>query len=86
MRVRIVFLAALALAGCASNEPAAQSVAGGKSNNDDFICVKEYPLGSNIPVTRCRNTAQREQDKREADETLDAVRSRPGGVAGRATP
>ena len=82
MKANAAFLMLLALGGCASRQPQGQTVA---DNKPDVICVREYPTGSNLPVTRCTTAAQRAAAKREADDTLESVR-RVGGTAGRTTP
>ena len=81
MIVRPVHLAWLVLAGCAASPPQAQSTT---ENNNDLVCQRVYPTGSNIPVTRCTTFSQREQEKRNADALMDSVR-RPGNVSGAST-
>ncbi len=50
-----------ALAGCASD---AAVVA---ARSDGVVCRKEAPTGSNMPVTRCTTSVQREEDRDAAE-------------------
>jgi hypothetical protein len=64
--------AALSLVACAA-EPAAQT----NSAASDLVCTREYPIGSNIPVTKCRTHEQVEAEKAAATEGLR--RTQAGG-------
>lgn len=74
---------ALLLASCAAEPvapaatnataPAASAAAGG----DEMVCTREYPIGSNIPVNKCRTRAQIEADRAAAQENLK--RGQTGG-------
>lgn len=82
MTARPALAALLVLVGCATSEQQSTPAAAdnsGNSSNGDVVCQREYPVGSNIPVTKCRTVAQQGEDKRAADTTLEAVR-RPGNV------
>jgi hypothetical protein len=62
------------LLACAA-EPAQRSAAA----DGDMVCKREYPTGSNLPVTKCRTRAQIEADQAAANEALQ--RSPIGGSA-----
>ena len=73
----ILSLTTLLLAGCAAEPVAAthpsttpteaqKSAAAG----DDTVCSREYPTGSNIPVTKCKTRAQIEKEQAAAHETM----------------
>lgn len=69
-----ILLAPLFLAGCAASPQSQTAVA-----EQTVVCARETPTGSNIPVTRCRNASQREQEKTNADEWIESIRKVPGG-------
>lgn len=46
--------------------PAAPAAAGG----DEMVCSREYPIGSNIPVTKCRSRAQIDAERAASQEAL----------------
>jgi hypothetical protein len=69
-------LTALLLISCAA-EPTAQATATPAPNTGDMVCTREYPIGSNIPVTKCRTREQIEADKAAAQEGLR--RTQTGG-------
>lgn len=71
-------LATVLLAACAAN-PADKSAAAGSP--DEMVCTREYPTGSNLPVSRCRSRAQIDEEKATAAESLR--RAQPGGPAGK---
>ena len=83
MPARVVssLLVLLVLVACAASDPQRQAVA---QNPTDLICTREYPVGSNIPVTKCRTVDQIEAEKRAADSTMESTR-RVGNVGGRPT-
>lgn len=62
------------LAGCAAAPESQESAERPRS-----VCEREAPTGSNLPVTRCRSTAEREQDRERAQRNMDQMRS---GAAG----
>jgi len=43
----------------------------------DLVCTREYPTGSNIPLTKCRTRSQVETEKAVATENLR--RNQTGG-------
>jgi hypothetical protein len=57
---------AVLVLGCAAEPVADTNVAG----DGDMVCKREYPTGSNIPVTKCRTRAQIEAEKTAANESL----------------
>lgn len=82
MTARPALAALLVLVGCAMSEQQGKPTSANNSGNNssgDVVCQREYPVGSNIPVTKCRTVAEQGEDKRAADATLEAVR-RPGNV------
>ena len=62
--------------GAASSQAAATLVTA-TEEDDDMVCSREYPTGSNIPVTRCRTRTQVETEQAVAKESLR--RSQRGG-------
>jgi len=78
MTLRItLLLSALLLAACAAPRQEEASL------SDAVTCTKETPVGSAIPVTRCRTAAEIEQARSDAQKVRDAVRSSaspPGGT------
>jgi hypothetical protein len=69
-------LTALLLAACAA-EPPAQANAAPTQSASDTVCTREYPIGSNIPVTKCRTREQIEANKATSQESLR--RTQTGG-------
>jgi hypothetical protein len=79
------------LAACAaepvtppSAAPSANAMPIPNASTDEMVCTREYPIGSNIPVTKCRSRAQIEADRAAAQENLHrnqsgAPNSKPGG-------
>jgi len=75
--VSILSLATMLVAGCAG-EPVAPAVPAATepvpqkktAAADDTICTREYPTGSNIPVTKCRSRAQAEKEQAAAAEMM----------------
>jgi hypothetical protein len=77
MNLPLLSLATLLVAGCVaepvtpagstSDQPEARKAA---AAGDDTICTREYPTGSNIPVTKCRSRAQAAAEKAAADEMM----------------
>lgn len=61
-------LATCVLVACAG--ATAPSVVAVDDRADGNVCVREYPIGSNIPVTRCRTREQREAEKTAGEELL----------------
>jgi hypothetical protein len=45
----------------------------------EMVCKREYPTGSNLPVTKCRTRAQIEAERAAANEALQ--RTTIGGSA-----
>jgi hypothetical protein len=68
---------AVILAACASERPAQIGVTADAADADT-VCTREYPTGSNIPLTKCRTRAQVETEKAAAAENLR--RSQTGGT------
>ena len=66
------------LSGCAGS-PAQD----GKQADSDVLCEREYPIGSNLPVTKCRSAAEREQQRLNAQKELDRVPATATPPAGR---
>lgn len=56
-------------------QPAPAATAAGGS--DEMVCSREYPTGSNIPITKCRSRQQIEAEKAAAMEGLR--RNQTGG-------
>jgi len=52
------------LAACQSSPPVPARTAGG-----ELLCTRETPVGTNVPVTRCRTRAGAEQERVEARDT-----------------
>lgn len=85
----IVMLAVTAL--LAGGTPAAASAPGAqvvvaqsaKSDQNDIVCHKEYPTGSNIPTKVCRSKAEEAAAREEARKQLEkmqlATPRPPGG-------
>jgi hypothetical protein len=69
----------LLLAACAAEPagPAATPATASSSGKDEMICSREYPTGSNIPITKCRTREQIEAEKAAAVEGMR--RSQTGG-------
>jgi hypothetical protein len=89
MKASLVYalsLSALLLAACAA-EPAAQATskapaaadqpkaAATAAADNDTICTREYPTGSNIPLTKCRTRAQVEAEKAAAEDSMRRVQT-----------
>jgi hypothetical protein len=77
-----VFASSLVVA-CAS-EPT--KIAGQTEQTaNDTVCTREYPTGSNIPMTKCRSPEQVEKERRIGQETIrrktpgPAQTGKPGG-------
>jgi len=70
--------AALWLAACAAeSETPTQTGAASSAHPDETICSREYPIGSNIPMTKCRTRA--EVDARRAAANEELRRAQTGG-------
>ncbi len=70
---------AVLLLAC-SAEPVGAGNDGGsaqKTAAGDMVCKREYPTGSNLPVTKCRSRKQIEAEQAAANEALQ--RSTIGG-------
>lgn len=52
------------LAACQSSPRVPARTAGG-----ELLCTRETPVGTNVPVTRCRTRAGAEQERVEARDT-----------------
>lgn len=66
-------LVAMLLAACAAEpvgQPATAAAAAAPGAQDEMVCTREYPTGSNIPLTKCRTRAQIEAEKAAATEGL----------------
>jgi hypothetical protein len=67
MRVFVFALfAGLALTGAGCAAPNAEPSAAAQPKQATSVCSQERPLGSNIPVTKCRTAEQIEQDREAA--------------------
>jgi hypothetical protein len=56
------------LAACAAGP-----VPDGKQADAELQCEREYPIGSSLPVTKCRSAAERERQRLDAQKELDRV-------------
>lgn len=72
------------LCGCAAAPQTSQALAG----PEERLCEREYPIGSSLPVTRCRSAAEREQLREKAQRSLEQLRNdapagsgKPGGAS-----
>lgn len=70
-------LMTLILVACAAEPPAQTNVTGAVDDTDKTICTREYPIGSNIPVTKCRTRDHMEANRESAAEGLR--RAQAGG-------
>lgn len=73
-------MTALLLVGCATEptgQTAAAPAAATADAKDEMVCSREYPTGSNLPITKCRSRAQIEAEKAAATESLR--RNQTGG-------
>ncbi|MFO1220978.1 MAG: hypothetical protein U1E89_21665 [Burkholderiaceae bacterium] len=62
-----------ALFGCAaapSPPPAVATAVAAEQKSGDMVCTREYPTGSNIPITKCRTREQIEAERAAAHEGL----------------
>ena len=82
--VLAVLMASSALLVACATEPAVPSSAAkpvetttSASGNDEVLCSREYPTGSNIPISKCRTRKQIEAEKAVASESLR--RTQTGG-------
>ena len=62
---------------------AAGPTPGGKQADADVLCEREYPIGSSLPVTKCRSAAEREQQRLNAQKELDRVPATAAPSGGR---
>lgn len=67
-------LIALLVAGCASPEAPAPAGAAVVAQN----CAREVPIGSSVPVTRCRSAEDIERDAKTKQSMEDALSRRSG--------
>jgi len=84
MRSILAACAALWLAACAAESPtssptstAPQTAAASSDSEKEMLCSREYPIGSNIPITKCRTRAQVDAGRATATEELR--RAQTGG-------
>lgn len=61
----------------AATQAVAAPAATASGEKDDMVCTREYPTGSNIPITKCRSRQQIEAEKAAAMESLR--RNQTGG-------
>lgn len=61
MKACLLIAAMIAIAGCAST--GTQDVA----SDNGTVCTRETPVGSNLPVTKCRSAQQAAQEKADAE-------------------
>jgi hypothetical protein len=71
------------LGGCASAPPTPASGAPAAAVADDQrqVCTREVPVGSMLPVTKCRTVAQARVEEEEARKTMDFPRQSAGEAA-----
>jgi type IV pilus biogenesis protein CpaD/CtpE len=71
------------LAGCTSPPPTATAAnpAVKTAQAEQQVCTREVPVGSLMPVTRCRTRAQAERDEDEARKALGFTRQTGGEAA-----
>ena len=65
------FLAACASTPSTPDGAAAQTDPKTADANKGVVCVRETPMGSNMPKKRCTTTEQREQERRRAVDTMN---------------
>jgi hypothetical protein len=72
---------ALILAACGTEPPVQTNVTGG-ADATDVICAKEYPIGSHILTTRCRERERSDSDRNAAadDRRAQAGSSTPAAT------
>lgn len=78
-----VALATVLIAACASDpaaRPQAASSSSATGDRSQMVCTREYPIGTNIPVTKCRTREQIEADKRTATESLNKIQRGGAGA------
>ena len=72
------------LAACAA-EPTATTNANAAppaaNAADEVVCTREYPIGSNIPINKCRTRAQIEAERASSQETVRGGQTGGGGGA-----
>ena len=68
-RAAVCAVAVLSLSACAI-EPADST-----ADSGSLICSREIPVGSNIPIRKCRTREQIEQERRAADQVRDTIRT-----------
>jgi len=75
-RTHAILFASTLLSACAQTAPNQTTAA-----ESSAVCERETPTGSNIPVTRCRDADRRESERRDAEDTIQRVRTykRPPG-------
>jgi hypothetical protein len=74
----LILIPALLFAACATPSKDVTT------STNDMVCEKQAPIGSAIPVTRCRTKADIETARRAAEQAQQAIPSRanPPGKAG----
>ena len=70
-RAAICAVAVLSLSACAVEPPDSTADSG------SLVCSREIPVGSNIPVRKCRTREQIEQERRTAEQVREAIRTGP---------
>jgi outer membrane murein-binding lipoprotein Lpp len=68
------------LGGCAS-PPAPEQAAAKVDDDQRQVCTREVPVGTLMPVTRCRTVAQIRKDEEEARKNLGFTRQSAGEAA-----
>jgi len=76
MRALLSLSTLLPLLACAG-DPATQAGPVDQQAASDMVCTREYPTGSNIPITKCRTREQVEEERRSGREALS--RRQTGG-------
>lgn len=79
----LLLLLPAALLGCAG--PAPKQEAATTTSADGTVCERDEITGTRFTAMRCRSAAQRERDKRSADDLEDIARrgqavTRPGST------
>jgi len=78
MKLLLVIVLTAALTGCAGTPQRAEKPAATTAESGT-VCEQDQVTGTRFTNTRCRTAAQREQDRRNADD-LDEVARRAAAV------
>jgi len=77
MRLSLLAMPILLITGCA-NSPDTRTA---EAQSPAQVCVREYRVGSNIPVVNCSTPQSDEERQRTIDEIRNGVRPNPGVAA-----